>query len=156
MTENIYTNPVKRGDRNYQQVRYSCMNISIEQALAQAIGGKVNPHKFNKDNPETYYYDVYLGDIKFEVKRQKSDTKWFSYPAKGLTTFRNNCKKLDYLVTGKMIVMKEYFEVNFTFIIKSSNFFSYYKKSQYPNQHPYFNHHKAQNMGHCINILQMS
>lgn len=154
MADNIYNNSIQNKNRTYEQIYESCKSISIEYGLAYKIKGKVNSYKFNHKDPKTFYYDVSKDDIKFEVKSNYLDSKWFSYPINSLKTFSKYQSNINYMVVGSFKELDKYYNVTFKYLIKANTFFKYYNLSNFKNSPGFYNHHSAISDNQCINILQ--
>lgn len=164
MTDGIFGNEKARDGRTYEQVYASVKKSVAEIALwLHNPDFIMNPKKHDKTNRHTYAYDnIYkpLG-YKIEIKRWPDDqptgdlAEWFSYPTKGLSTFRDNLHLIDYLVGAKTIEFQDHFEVYFLMIADAKTFFSYTKKGMYNDKDTVYYHKDAMRDGLCVKNTQV-
>lgn len=152
MAKSIHECPRRNGaGRSYEQVFADCSHIAIEYALIKVIGGERNPKEFDVKDKDSYIWDVRNDDKLIEVKRHKTNAKYFTYSGKSIGTYIKNCLTLDYLVTGYMDSTDTDYLIDFALIADSKTFEYYFQQSQYNNSY-YYDHNTASRLGHCVII----
>lgn len=146
---NIYNSSTRRHGRTREQIYKSCQYLSLEYGLAYALRGKVN----DPSESGIYHYDVTSNGLNFEVKRQSPGTTWFSYKRENIKYFLDHVHDIDYLVAAYMTELEDSYSIMFSLLIDAKTFDRYYKRSIYPNGSDYYDHHKAIQNNHCINLL---
>jgi len=146
----------KKRPRTYEEVYNDCKHVVIEHALSNVLGGMRNPKDFNSYDPDSYMWDVAAespidyNDVLFECKRHKENGgEFFCYSNSGMKTFLKHKSKLGYVITAKVTEEKDWYTVEFTFIIDAPSFELYWKPSKYQQWESYYNHHQSD---YCVKI----
>jgi hypothetical protein len=141
----------------------------LEYALANKLGGFINPSKFDHTDPNTFAWDVDVNGVRFEIKSSPSFDTWFNFNLKNqqnfsdyqlvradLSTFLKYTDYVDYLVAGFYSEVENGYEVTFKWIMNAKNFQDYVRNSrpQKSGTTNYYDTRKALMTGDCYRLSE--
>lgn len=137
----IYLSDMKRRGRNLPETIWSCAGGTYLERACEILGAEINPNRFDMGDPESFYWDVKFGDLKFEVKRSKKGNEWFSFYGHRVHTLRNYYHLLDYVLVGDWTQQGKTVTVEWFLLAKSKTFFDHVRESRFNEGQLYYNHH---------------
>lgn len=155
MVQSIYNNPKTRDGRTLEHI-YECVKfVVIEHALVKALGGQLNPKKFDHTDISSYVIDVDIDGIKFELKVHGFNDHWWGYlnkPSKKLIARKNY---IDLVLTAytKFDYEKQHAEITFALLIQAASIDLYLKPSLQKKDEHFYNHPRAISNGACIKLF---
>lgn len=155
MVQAIYNNPKTRDGRDMQHI-YECVKfVVIEHALVKALGGQLNPKKFDHTDISSYVIDVEVDGIKFELKVHGFNDHWWGYlnkPSEKLIARKNH---IDLVATAytKFNYEHQHVEITFALLIQAATIDLYLKPSKQNKNEHYYNHRLASPTGACIELF---